>query len=131
MQLLLLSAYLIVTIIRFGLDWINIRHRQKGRQPLPDAFAGQIDEERLDHSDAYALAGDRVGFVEDLLGVVLTLAFLFGGNPPLVRSLDRRLYGQFHCQWIIVFWPSGSGSAADRSPFFSLQEFCPGRTLWL
>ena len=82
MQLLLLSAYLIVTIIRFGLDWINIRHRQKGRQPLPDAFAGQIDEQRLDHSDAYALAGDRVGFVEDLLGVVLTLAFLFGGILP-------------------------------------------------
>lgn len=82
MPLLLLSVYLIVTIIRFALDWINIRHRQKKRQPLPEAFVGQIDEQRLDHSDAYALAGDRVGFVEDILGVVLTLAFLFGGILP-------------------------------------------------
>ncbi len=82
MNLLLLFAYLLVTAIRFTLDWVNIRHRQKGRQSLPDAFLGQIDEEQLDHSDAYALAGDRVGFIEDIVGVLLTLVFLFGGLLP-------------------------------------------------
>ncbi|MDX2479673.1 MAG: M48 family metallopeptidase [Desulfuromusa sp.] len=82
MQLLLLSVYLIVVAIRFALDWINIRHRQKARQPLPDAFAGQIDEEQLNHSEAYALAGDRVGLVENMFGVLLTLVFLFGGVLP-------------------------------------------------
>lgn len=82
MKLLLLSIYLLVIAIRFALDWINIQHRQKARQPLPQAFAGQIDQERLDHSDAYALAGDRVSFVEDIIGVFLTLVFLFAGLLP-------------------------------------------------
>ena len=82
MKLLLLSVYLLVIAIRFALDWINIQHRQKARQPLPQAFVGQIDQERLDHSDAYALAGDRVSFIEDIVGVFLTLVFLFGGLLP-------------------------------------------------
>ena len=95
MQLLLLSVYLIVTIIRFALDWINLRYRQKGHQLLPDAFVGQIDEERLDHSDAYALAGDRVGFVEDIFGVLLTLVFLFGGVLPWYDHLIAGISDNF------------------------------------
>ena len=87
MKLVLLFLYLLVTAIRFGLDWINIRHRQQGRKPLPDIFTGQVDEERLNHSDAYALAGDRLSFVEDIVGVILTLAFLFGGLLPWYDQL--------------------------------------------
>ncbi len=93
MKLVLLFFYLLVTAIRFGLDWINIRHRQQGRKPLPDVFTGQVDEERLDRSDAYALAGDRVGFVEDIVGVILTLVFLFStkGNPPALPGDPKSL----------------------------------------
>ncbi len=90
MKLLLLSVYLLITVVRFTLDWLNIRHRQKTRPPLPGPFSGQIDEDRLKRSDAYALAGDRLGFVEDILGVLLTLIFLFGGLLPWY---DRMMAG--------------------------------------
>lgn len=103
MQLLLLSVYLLVTISRFALDWLNIRHRQKGRQPLPDVFVGQIDEGRLDRSDAYALAGDRVGFVEDLFGVVLTLVFLFGGILPWYDHLVAGYSDNFIVSGLLFF----------------------------
>ncbi|MCD6582236.1 MAG: M48 family metallopeptidase [Desulfuromusa sp.] len=103
MKLLLLSAYLVVTAIRFALDWINIRHRQKARQPLPDAFAGQIDEERLDHSDAYALAGDRIGFIEDIVVVLLTLLFLFGGLLPWYDHLITGFSDNFVLQGLLFF----------------------------
>lgn len=83
MKLLLLSLYLLVTAIKFALDWLNLRHRQEQHPPLPDAFDGQIDPERMARSDAYALAGDKLGFIEDCVGVVLTLVFLFGGIFPL------------------------------------------------
>ncbi len=53
MKLLLLLIYSIITILRFGLDWLNLNHRQKEQQPLPDVFDGQIDEQRLKRSDAY------------------------------------------------------------------------------
>ncbi|MEA3361768.1 MAG: M48 family metallopeptidase [Thermodesulfobacteriota bacterium] len=103
MKLLLLSAYLVVTAIRFALDWINIRHRQKTRQPLPDAFSGQIDEERLDHSDAYALAGDKVGFTEDIVSVLLTLVFLFGGLLPWYDQLIVGFSDNFILQGLLFF----------------------------
>ncbi|MCF6266701.1 MAG: M48 family metallopeptidase [Desulfuromusa sp.] len=103
MKLLLLLLYLLVTIIRFGLDWLNLRHREHERKPLPKVFAGQIDEERLDHSDAYALAGDRVGFVEDLVGVVLTLLFLFGGILPWYDQWVGRLSDQFVVNGLLFF----------------------------
>ncbi len=82
MKILLLSLYLLVTAVRFALDWLNLRHRQQADQSLPPAFDDQIDADRLKRSDAYALAGDRLGLVEDAGGVVLTLLFLFGGLLP-------------------------------------------------
>ena len=103
MKLLLLFAYLFVTVIRFALDWINIRHRQKGRQPLPDEFFGQIDEEQLDHSDAYALAGDRVGFIESIVGVLLTLVFLFGGLLPWYNHMIAGFLDSFILSGLLFF----------------------------
>ncbi len=103
MKLLLLSLYLVVIAIRFILDWINIQHRKKVRQPLPDAFVGQIDEERLKHSDAYALAGDRVGFVEDIVGVILTLVFLFGGLLPWYDHWIARFSDNFIVNGLLFF----------------------------
>ena len=103
MKLLLLSLYLVVIAIRFALDWVNIQHRKKVRQPLPDAFVGQIDEEQLKHSDAYALAGDRVGFVEDIVGVLLTLLFLFGGLLPWYDHLIAGFSGNFIVQGLLFF----------------------------
>jgi len=103
MKLLLLSIYLLVIAIRFALDWINIRHRQKERQPLPQAFAGQIDQERLDHSDAYALAGDRISFVENIVGVLLTLVFLFGGVLPWYDSVIADFNANFILNGLLFF----------------------------
>lgn len=82
MKLLLLGIYLLVTALKFVLDWLNLRHRQQQHPPLPAAFEGQIDQQRMARSDAYAAAGDKLGFVEDAVGVVLTLLFLFGGIFP-------------------------------------------------
>lgn len=82
MKILLLIIYLLVTAMKFLLDWLNLRHRQQQRPPLPESFAGQIDTERMAKSDAYALAGDRLSFIEDGVGFAVTLWFLFGGLLP-------------------------------------------------
>lgn len=90
MKLILLNIYLLISIIKFALDWINLRYRQRSAKQLPAAFAGQIDAERLQKSDAYALANDRLGLVEDLWQLLLTLWFLFGG---LLLWYDRWISG--------------------------------------
>ncbi|HEY5672807.1 MAG TPA: M48 family metallopeptidase [Malonomonas sp.] len=103
MKLVLLAVYLLVTAARFGLDWLNLRHRQAAEKTLPAAFAGQIDTERLARSDAYALAGDKLGLVEDSLGVLLTLLFLFGGLLPWYDQLVAGMAEGFILNGLLFF----------------------------
>ena len=103
MKLLLLGLYLLVTAVRFGLDWLNLRHRQTAQKELPSAFARQIDAERLEKSDAYALAGDKAGLAEDVLSVLLTLLFLFGGLLPWYDRLITGLAEGFIFNGLLFF----------------------------
>ena len=103
MKMLLLALYLLVTVIRFGLDWLNLRFRQTTQKELPAAFAGKIDAERLEKSDAYALAGDKLSLIEDLLGVLLTLLFLFGGLLPWYDRLVAGFAEGFIFNGILFF----------------------------
>lgn len=103
MKILLLGLYLLVTVLKFVLNWLNLRHRQQTHPPLPEAFAGQIDQERLTRSDAYALAGDRLGFVEDAVGVLLTLIFMFGGLLPWYDRLIAGYAQSFIANGLMFF----------------------------
>lgn len=103
MKLLLLAIYLLISVLRFALDWLNLRHRRQAHPPLPRAFHGQIDEQRLARSEAYALAGDRLGFVEGCVGVLLTLLFLFGGLLPWYDRWVDGLVDGFILQGLLFF----------------------------
>ena len=104
MKLFLLFCYLGITCFRFALDWLNLHYRRQHQQrPLPAIFAQQIDGERRQRSAAYALAGDRVGLVEDLVGVGLTLLFLFAGVLPWYDRWVGSLTGNFILQGILFF----------------------------
>lgn len=81
-KLLLLSAYLLMVAGQLLLEWLNLRHRRLAAGRLPPLFAERIDQARLKRAEEYARAKDRVGLVETLLGVSLTLVFIFGGLLP-------------------------------------------------
>lgn len=103
MKLTLLFIYLVITALRFGLDRLNLRHRQRQQSPLPEIFEGQIDKERLERSDAYALARDKVGFVEDIVSVSLTLCFLFAGLLPWYDHLVAGMSEHFIVNGLLFF----------------------------
>lgn len=103
MKMVLLAGYLLLSGFRFFLDLLNLRHRQQADKSLPESFAGQIDQDRLEQSEAYALAGDKVGFVEDLFGIVVTLIFLFGGLLPWYDSVISLLDFGFIAQGLCFF----------------------------
>lgn len=103
MKLLLLGIYLLVTALKFVLDWLNLRHRQQQHPPLPAAFDGQIDQQRMARSDAYAAAGDKLGFIEDAVGAVLTLLFLFGGIFPWYDRLITGYVDGFVANGLMFF----------------------------
>lgn len=103
MKILILCFYLLVSAAKFGLDWLNLRHRQQVQPSLPAAFDGQIDQDRLARSDAYALAGDKLGFIEDGFGMVLTLLFLFGGLFPWYDRWVAGMSENFILQGLLFF----------------------------
>ena len=103
MKFVLLTAYLLISLFRFALEGLNIRYRQQRRRPLPELFTEAIDEQRLERSDAYALAGDRLALVEDLIGVILTVLFLFGGILPWYDRLLGGLEIGFIVQGLCFF----------------------------
>ena len=103
MKLVLLVAYLLLSGFRFVLEFLNLRHRQQADKKLPDSFDGHIDQERLVQSEAYALAGDKVGFVEDIFGIVVTLVFLFGGVLPWYDRLVGEYELGFIAQGLVFF----------------------------
>lgn len=103
MKILLLAVYLLISAIRFALAGLNLRHRQQAHKSLPEAFAGQIDTERLKRSAAYALAGDKLSLVEDVLGLLLTLLFLFGGLLPWYDRWVSQLVDGFILQGVVFF----------------------------
>jgi len=103
MKILLLLSYLLKTLTRFGLDWLNLRYRQKNQQLLPEIFARQIDEQRLRRSDAYALANDKVGLIEDIIGFILIFVFLFAGLLPWYDQLIGKLSDHFIVAGLLFF----------------------------
>jgi STE24 endopeptidase len=103
MKITLLCLYLLVTAVKLWLDWLNLRHRQQAEQQLPQAFAGQIDQQRLARSDAYALAKDKLGLVEDLLGMVLILLFFFAGLLPWYDRLISSFSEHFILHGLLFF----------------------------
>jgi STE24 endopeptidase len=103
MTLLLLFLFVFITLAKFVLDWLNIQHRQQQHPPLPKAFSDHIDEERVKTSDAYALAGDKIGFIEEGISFVLALWFLFGGLLPWYDNWVTKTTNSFITQGLLFF----------------------------
>jgi len=106
MSVFFLTLFVVVTLFRFWLDRLNMKHRRQslGRlHGLPESFKGQIDAARQQRSDAYALAGDRVALVEGVFGFVVTLVFMFGGLLPWYDRLAASCGGGFVVRGLLFF----------------------------
>lgn len=103
MKMFLLYGYLLIVLVQFLLDWLNLHHRRHRRHVLPETFALRIDAARLARSDDYALAQDRLGLVERALAALLTLLFLFGGVLPWYDRLVEGWAGHFVLHGLLFF----------------------------
>jgi len=122
-KLLLLTGYLLVVVAQLLLDGLNVRHRRLASGPLPPLFAERIDEERLKRSEEYALAKERIGLVETLLGVVLTLVFIFGGVLPWYDDVISGLSDHFIIQGLLFFGVLALVQSLVGIPFSLYRNF--------
>lgn len=75
---IILSAYVLITLLEHGLDWLNIRHLKKNGGQVPPPFQGLIDQTLLSRTSAYTVEKSRLGFWTSLTGQVAVLLFFFG-----------------------------------------------------
>lgn len=122
-KLLFLSGYLLTVSAQLLLEWLNVRHRQLAAGGLPPLFAARIDQERLKRSDEYARAQDRVGLLETLLGVVLTLLFIFGGLLAWYDRYSAGLSDHFIVHGLLFFGLLALAQALVGIPFSLYRHF--------
>ncbi|MBD1401772.1 M48 family metallopeptidase [Pelobacter sp. M08fum] len=123
MKLLLLLGYLLMVAAQLLLDWLNVRHRRLAAGQLPPLFAQRIDEERLRRSEEYALAKERIGLIETLLGVILTLVFIFGGLLPWYDRLIAGVSDHFILHGLLFFGVLALVQSLVGIPFSLYRNF--------
>ncbi|WP_224747077.1 M48 family metallopeptidase [Pelovirga terrestris] len=122
-KLLLLLGYLLMVAAQLLLDWLNVRHRRLAAGQLPPLFAQRIDEERLRRSEEYALAKERIGLIETLLGVILTLVFIFGGLLPWYDRLIAGVSDHFILHGLLFFGVLALVQSLVGIPFSLYRNF--------
>ena len=122
-KLFLLICYLLMVAAQLLLDWLNVRHRQLAAGKLPPLFAERIDQARLKRSEEYARAQDRVGLIETLLGVVLTLIFIFGGLLPWYDRFIGSLSDHFIIHGLFFFGVLALVQSIIGIPFSLYRNF--------
>jgi STE24 endopeptidase len=122
-KLLLLISYLFMVAAQLLLDGLNVRHRRLATGQLPPLFARRIDEERLRRSEEYALAKERVGLIEALLGVILTLVFIFGGLLPWYDRFISGLSDHFIIHGLLFFGVLALVQSLVGIPFSLYRNF--------
>src|SRR3990172_7855163 len=80
------AIYLIVLGTGYGLRYLNLTYLKVHGRIVPPEFVGVIDPALLNKISDYTIENSRVGFLESIIGNLLTIFFLFGG---LLGVYDR------------------------------------------
>lgn len=71
-----ICAYLLVVIIGYWLDFLNLSHLKKYGADIPPEFEGQIDQDLLLRTRSYTVAHARFGFVSSAFHHIILLTFI-------------------------------------------------------
>lgn len=82
-----LSVLIIATLLRFWLAARHIRHVRAHRGRVPDGFDGKISLEAHAKAADYTVAKTRLGNLDAIAGVLLTLWLTFGGGLQLLSTV--------------------------------------------
>jgi STE24 endopeptidase len=88
---LILSAYVLIQLFNYLLDWLNIRHIRRCGRAVPPEFQGSVDASLLMKSQDYFVDQTKLGRVESVLMSLIIIMFFFGGLLDLYTSWITRL----------------------------------------
>ena len=113
----LLTVFAVIILAEFALErFLNYLNQQKRSKTLPDSLKGIYDEEKYRNFQAYSESKDRLGNLESTLGIVASLAMLFGGFA-LVDGWVHQLSDSSIVQALLFFGIIAIGSDILGTPF--------------
>ncbi len=75
----ILSAYVLIQLFKYLLDWLNIRHMKERSGTVPPEFEGAVDANLLKKSQDYLIDQTKLSTVESAFMSLAVLIFFFGG----------------------------------------------------
>ena len=76
---LVLSAYVLIQLFKYLLDWLNIRYMNAHGVTVPPEFKGALDATLLKKSQGYLIDQTKLGATESAFMSLTIIIFLFGG----------------------------------------------------
>ncbi len=76
---LILSAYVLIQLFKYFLDWLNVRHMKAHGAALPLEFEGVLDAALLTKSQDYLIDQTRLSAAESAFMSLAVIIFFFGG----------------------------------------------------
>ena len=120
---ILLVAYIVLQVIKYWLDIINIGHMKKCGAKIPAGFESFIDEAVLKRTHAYTLEHNTFSLVESLFSSIITLLFVFGGLLGRYASWVSSLTDSFILQGTGFFLFLSYASSLLSLPFSLYRTF--------
>jgi STE24 endopeptidase len=73
----IMAAYILVVMLGYWLDFLNLSHLKKHGAVIPPEFEGHIDQELLSKTRDYNVENTNFGFIASVFNNVIFLVFLF------------------------------------------------------
>ena len=112
-----LTVFVVSSLLRGALKWLNIRHLRLHGHEIPEVFQGEVDGETLAKISRYTLDSSRFGTIEGLFDDAVTLAVLLAGLLPWLIDLLPAWEEHFLLTGLLFFGILGLAERTDRSPF--------------
>lgn len=101
--LAILILYLLVTLLRYSLNFLNLNHLKKYGNDIPSELEGHIDKGLLRKVTDYTVERMRFGFIGSIFNNIVVVVFMFGGLLNVYNSWIVSLNWSFVLSGIFFF----------------------------
>jgi len=101
--ILILVLFILVSILQYLLEYINIKNLKQHGHEVPPEFDGLVDLELLEKTQKYTIAKNRVGLLSSFLGDIAAILFFFCGILVWYADFIDSLNQNFIITGIVFF----------------------------
>lgn len=118
-----LSAYVLIQIFKYLLEWLNIRFMRMHGGSVPTGLEGSFDAALLDKSQSYMIDRTRLGVAESVFMSLVLITFFFGGLLDRYNSWVASLHLPFLLAGWVFFLILSFAEQVLSTPFRLLTVF--------